>query len=179
VSESGGGNDKAVQQALSAVITALGSVPAEERSRILNSVAAFYGEKVAEPRSSGPVERGDAAGGHSATQPDVSLRDLMEQAQPSTTPQKLATFAHYRKRHEGLSKFRRAELLAYFELAEEPEPANYARDFRAAVDEGWIHEKGNDAYLTKKGSDAVTAGFGGKAKPRGRAAAKKRPKSSA
>ena len=46
-----------------------------------------------------------------------------------------------------------------FGKAKEPPPANYDRDFAAAVGEGWIHEDGAESYLTSKGLEAVEAGL--------------------
>jgi len=56
----------------------------------------------------------------------------------------------------------------YFAKARQPPPGNFNRDFQAPVNLGWIYEDGDDSYLTTKGLEAVEAGFGGKAQPRGR-----------
>ncbi len=106
----------------------------------------------------------------------LSPVELFQEKQPATNPQKIALFAYYREQFEGKSRFSRTDLKDYFAKAKESPPANYDRDFNSVVKQGWIHEDGEESYLTSKGLEAVEAGFGGKAKPRGRAAAK-RPRS--
>ena len=71
---------------------------------------------------------------------------------------------------EGLPRFSRVDLKVYFPRAKLPPDANYDRDFDQTVRHGWIHEDGDDSYLTTKGLETVEAGFGGKALPRGAAA---------
>jgi hypothetical protein len=66
------------------------------------------------------------------------------------------------------SRFSRSDLEGYFAKARQPPPGNFNRDFQTAVNLGWIHEDGDDSYLTTKGLEAVEAGFGGKTQPRGR-----------
>lgn len=170
---------KKVQKALASVVEALGDLDDGARARVLTSAAAFYGTNVALPKSTeeetgsanAGVPAGTASGNHGRA---VSLREFMNDKKPSTVPQKIATFAYYREHYEKKPKFARADLLPYFGTAKEGEPGNYGRDFANAVKEGWIHEKGADSYLTSTGMNAVEAGFGGKAKPRGAAAAKKK-----
>jgi hypothetical protein len=119
--------------------------------------------------AAGPSEQPDQV---STTRP-LSPRELIQQKQPSTNPQKIALFAYYREKVEGLARFSRADLETYFAKAKESPPANYPRDFQTAVSFGWIYEDGSDSYLTTKGLEAVEAGFGGKAQPRGSAVAKR------
>jgi hypothetical protein len=96
----------------------------------------------------------------------------MEKAAPATQAQKVAVFAYYREKFEDLPRFARKDLKPYFAKAKEPPPSTFDREFTTAVKLGWIHEEGADSYLTSKGLEAVEAGFGGKARPRGRAAAR-------
>jgi len=118
---------------------------------------------------------------HSALEPlaespsarPVSPVELIQQKQPTTNAQKIALFAYYREKVEGLARFSRGDLESYFAKAKQPPPGNYGRDFQQAVSLGWIYEDGADSYLTTKGLEAVEAGFAGKAQPRG-AAIKKR-----
>lgn len=89
--------------------------------------------------------------------------------------QRIACFAYYRDKIEGQELFSSLELAPYFKQAKLAAPgSNYARDFNNAVREGWIHDDGPKSYLTRKGEQAVEAGFGGKTKPRGRNAGKKK-----
>ncbi|HMF45709.1 MAG TPA: hypothetical protein VKE29_03470 [Candidatus Udaeobacter sp.] len=103
----------------------------------------------------------------------MSPVELIQQKQPTTNAQKIALFAYYREKVEGLARFSRGDLESYFAKAKQPPPGNYGRDFQQAVSLGWIYEDGADSYLTTKGLEAVEAGFAGKAQPRG-AAIKKR-----
>ena len=105
----------------------------------------------------------------SASRP-LSPIELIQEKQPTTNAQKIALFAYYREKVEGLSRFSRDDLAGYFAKARQPPPGNFHRDFQVAVNLGWIYEDGDDSYLTTKGLEAVEAGFAGKAQPRGRSA---------
>jgi hypothetical protein len=165
----------AVQQ----VYTALEPFDEQARKRIIDSVMSLLGMRsvaftdvqrrtTTAPTATG-TERPEASGG---TRP-LSPRELIQDKQPTTNAQKIALFAYYREKVEGLARFSRADLESYFAKAKEPPPANYSRDFQAAVSLGWIYEDGEDSYLTTKGLEAVEAGFGGKAQPRGYSVAKR------
>jgi hypothetical protein len=103
----------------------------------------------------------------------LSPVELIQEKNPATNSQKIALFAYYREKYEGLSRFSRGDLKTYFSKAKESPPGNYDRDFNNAVKVGWIHEDGSESYLTSKGLEAVEAGFGGRGLPRGRATSKK------
>lgn len=92
----------------------------------------------------------------------IGLVELIQERQPVTNAQRIALFAFYRERAEGLPRFSRHDLEGYFPEARVPPPANYDRDFNNAVSQGWIHEDGDQSYLTTKGIEAVEAGFAGK-----------------
>jgi hypothetical protein len=95
--------------------------------------------------------------------------ELVQQKQPATNPQRIAVFAYFREKIEGLQRFAKDDLKVYFSKAKQPPPQNFDRDFRKAVAVGWIYEDGADSYLTSKGLEAVEAGFDGKGLPRGKA----------
>ncbi len=88
----------------------------------------------------------------------------MQQKRPATNSQRIALFAYYRERYDGLARFARNDLLSYFSKAKEKPPANYDRDFVEAVKRGWLHEDGADSYITSRGIEAVEAGFPGERK---------------
>ena len=92
----------------------------------------------------------------------IGLVELVQERQPGTNAQRIAVFALYRERAEGRPRFSRHDLEGYFAEARIPPPANYDRDFNKAVEQGWIHEDGEQSYLTTKGIEAVEAGFGGR-----------------
>lgn len=97
----------------------------------------------------------------------VGLVEMIQERQPVTNAQRIALFAFYRERAEGEPRFSRHDLKGYFSEGRVPPPANYDRDFNNAVSEGWIHEDGDQSYLTTKGIEAVEGGFSGKrASPR-------------
>ncbi len=170
VSEKGESGKKSSHDALTEVLKALSGLDDEGRSRVLNAVSAFFGGKSSVAAPAGEDAEGSkavAAGDRKTSGRALSLREFMNEKQPSTAQQKIATFAYYREHYEKNPKFSPSELHSYFAAAKEGEPGNYARDFRNAVKDGWIEDKGPDSYLTATGVSAVEAGFGGKGKPRG------------
>lgn len=106
----------------------------------------------------------------------LSLNELINDKKPVSPAHFFALFAYYREKVENKSRFARADLRAYFELAKEPPPSNYDREFNRTVMLGWMHEDGAESYLTTKGLEAIEAGFDGKALPRGRGTIGKRAK---
>jgi hypothetical protein len=103
----------------------------------------------------------------------LSLVEYMNTKEPVTNGQRIAVFAAYREEIEKKGNFAKGDLEGYFAKAKLAAPGNnYTRDYKKAVSEGWIHDDGANSYLTQTGQRAVAAGFGGKAKPRGKAAKK-------
>jgi hypothetical protein len=130
------------------------------RRRILESASSLLGMRpgsVAEgsgkapPHLSQPLSS-QVSSASLAARP-VSPVELIQEKQPVTNAQRIVLFAYYREKVEGLSRFSREDLAGYFAKARQPPPENYNRDFRTAVELGWIHEDGNDSYLTTKGLD--------------------------
>lgn len=89
----------------------------------------------------------------------LSIVELLQEKEPSTSAERIALFAYYREKYEGVSRFSRSDLQPYFGKAHLKPPANYDRDFVAAVKKGWLHEDDNESYITTKGIEAVEAGF--------------------
>jgi hypothetical protein len=165
----------AVQQ----VYSALEPFDDQARKRIVESAASLLGMRLSgiafEGQRKAPVSThaaGEQLGEPASTRP-MSPVELIQQKQPTTNAQKIALFAYYREKVEGLARFSRSDLESYFAKAKQPPPGNYGRDFQQAVSLGWIYEDGNDSYLTTKGLEAVEAGFAGKAQPRGSAVKKR------
>jgi hypothetical protein len=94
----------------------------------------------------------------STTRP-ISLLELSQEKKPTNNAERIALFAYYRERYEGVSRFSRSDLRTYFARARLSPPANYDRDFNNAVSNAWIHEDGAESYLTSKGLEAVESGF--------------------
>jgi hypothetical protein len=154
--------------AVQAVYTALQQLDTEARQRVVTSALSLLGEGV--PQVAAVTTPSQALAPREPLLPSraKSPVELMQEKQPATNSQRIALFAYYRERFEGEPRFSRGDLKPYFGKAKEPPPANYDRDFSAAVRQGWIHEDGADSYLTSKGLEAVEAGFGGRGLPRGR-----------
>lgn len=151
--------------ALEAVYAALKDLDPPVRKKVLSSVFALLdieGAPALHPPSRHPV----ADERHVIATPlrPVSLVELVNDKKPGTNAQRIALFAYYREKSEGLSRFARDDLEPYFAKAKQPPAANYGRDFVEAVRKGWIHEDGADSYLTTKGVEAVESGFEGERK---------------
>lgn len=164
-------------EAVSAAHAALEPLDPEDRSRVIYSVMTLLGMS-----SPTPPQAASGAGAKALT-PDpvllskaarpLSLVELMQNKQPASNVQRIAVFAFYREKVEGFPRFSRADLKDYFARAKLTPSGNFDRDFTAVVRLGWVHEDGEDSYLTTKGLEAVEAGFAGKQLPRGRATKKK------
>ena len=89
----------------------------------------------------------------------VAIRELINEKKPKTHSQFITLFAYYREKYQNQPNFSRDTLEQYYSLSRENSPANYDRDFVNAVKEGWIHEDGENSYLTSKGIEAVESGF--------------------
>ncbi len=161
-------------EALQSVHAALKPLSADERTRVLASVYALLGihgpdmtpAPAPSPRSaSSPSAQVPAAdiSARSQARP-LSINELAKEKSPGTSAQRIALFAYYRDKHEGVSRFTRDDLKGYFAKAKEQPPRNYDRDFVEAVKKGWIHEEGADSYVTSKGIEAVESGFAGERK---------------
>ena len=168
--------------ALERVYAALKPLDATMRRKVLSSVFALLDMNdpgpTQERRSdqSGQSRREEEAETRASTTRPTSLVELVREKQPTTTAQRIALFAYYRERSEGLPRFSRGDLQRYFAMAKLPPSSNYDRDFVETVRKGWIHEDAADSYLTSKGLEAVEAGFPGErkyTKPTGAAAAKR------
>jgi hypothetical protein len=161
-----------------AVITALEPLAPEERSRILKAAAALFGITGIMPKD---FDADSSQQQNSSTEQSVvknskreSIVEFLQRTKAATNPQRIACFAFYREKIEGQQNFSRSDLSGYFAKAKLPAPGkNYSRDFNNAVKEGWVHEDADKSYLTQKGEAAVSAGFDGKAKPRGAPVSKK------
>src|SRR5215813_9362071 len=159
--------------ALEAVHAALKPLKPDARRKVLASVSALL--QIAADASivrSGerpthmPPPRAEGTVSVSAPRP-MSLVELVSEKRPGANPQLLALFAYYREKSEGSSRFSRDDLRPYFAKARIPPPANFSRDFSEAVKKGWIHEDGDESYLTSRGLEAVEAGFQGATKGEG------------
>jgi hypothetical protein len=165
--------------AVQAIFSALEKLSPETRERVIASALSLLGMSAPVPQQRVGIAASSAASAVSSPAPGpsdirrpMSIVELMQDKQPATNPQKIALFAYYRERYENQGRFSRADLKTYFAKAKEPPPKNYDRDFNVASRQGWVHEDGQESYLTSKGLEQVEAGFAGKGAPRGRVVAK-------
>ncbi|MCH7986517.1 MAG: hypothetical protein IH847_08030 [Acidobacteria bacterium] len=150
--------------ALEALHAALKPLDSEARRKVLASVYALLEIPGTAPGSGEERIPRTPLPPRSMSPRPVSLVELMQDKLPGASVQRLTLFAYYREKFEGLSRFGRDDLKGYFQKAKEPPPANYDRDFHEAVRKGWLHEEGDDSYITSKGIETVEAGFPGERK---------------
>jgi hypothetical protein len=169
--------------AVQAVFAALEPLDDATRDRVLASVTALLGMAPATPTATGPAVAHvhEEPRSPSSVRPinvdrPKSLVELIQDKRPGTNVEKIALFAYYRERVEGLPRFARGDLKQYFAVAKEKPAANYDRDFANAVKAGWIHEDGSDSYLTSRGLEAVESGFPGGSVPEARKPSKRTAK---
>ena len=151
--------------ALEAVHAALKPLDAPERQRVLASVYALLGinevpsppKPLTTPPGGQPESRSKSASSSPAR--PVAIRELIQEKKPSTHPEFITLFAYYREKHQNLPTFSRAALAEYYPMSHEPPPGNFDRDFVEAVKRGWIHEDGDNSYITSKGLEVVESSF--------------------
>lgn len=165
------GGPKSLVEAVQLVFEALEPFDEVARQRILSSAVSLLGGS---PSTQGAPTSGlvpSRPATIQATPPSsdrpLSPVEVVQQKNPATNPQRIAVFAYYREKVEGLSRFSKDDLRTYFAKAKQPPPQNFDRDYGHAVKLGWIYDDGDDSYLTSKGLEHVEAGFDGKALPRG------------
>jgi len=153
--------------AVEAVHSALKDLQADERAKVLASVRALLDMGAGETGIPLPLTAKLPAR-MPASQPSqigisrpLSLVELMQEKKPKTSAQTISLFAYYREKSEGVTRFGRDDLKAYFGVAKVKPPSNYDRDFVEAVKKGWIHEDGSESYLTSRGVEVVESGFTG------------------
>jgi hypothetical protein len=115
-----------------------------------------------DPIATGPSSVGVKSDARLANGVTLSLREYLDKIGASKKPDQITTIAHYISHHEGQEDFGRDDIRSRFSTAREPLPANFARDFGAALKSGWIaevHGKKNRFYVTAKGTQAINNGF--------------------
>jgi hypothetical protein len=173
--------------ALEAVYAALKDLDAAARKKVLSSVFALL--DIEQPRAAPAAPPDFVAPTRqvaTSTSRPVSLNEIINEKKPGTNAQRIAIFAYFREKTEGLTRFGRDDLKPYFAKAKLAPASNFDRDFVEAVKKGWIHEDGLDSYLTTKGIEAIesefegerryTKGRKGAPKKRGGRAARSKPK---
>jgi len=148
--------------ALEAVHSALKPLEKEERQRVLASVYALLEIAPVEPplaKNAAPASSAQSSVTTIASARPVGITELIQQKRPGTHPEFITLFAYYREKHQGLPNFSRADLEKYYATSHTAPPKNYTRDFISAVRRGWIHEDGDNSYITSKGIEVVESSF--------------------
>lgn len=162
-------------EAVEAIYSALKKLDDAEQRSVLASVYTLLGlegpRQQLTPAVSAPVHPRQAA---AVSSRPVSLGELINDKKPGTNAQRIALFAYYREKSEGLSRFSRSDLEPYFAKARLAPAGNFDRDFGEAVKRGWIHEDGADSYLTTRGVEAIESNYEGERKYAGPKASGKR-----
>ena len=144
--------------AVQVIFNALEPLDVDARQRVVSSVLSLLGMPPSLAASTAPSQpNANTQRGSESSARTKSPVELIQEKQPATNAQRIALFAYYREKFEGLGRFSRGDLKLYFGKAKEPPPANYDRDFSVAVRSGWIHEDGGESYLTSKGLETVEA----------------------
>jgi hypothetical protein len=92
----------------------------------------------------------------------VSLREYLDQVQAKRNPDKILAIGKYLQEHRAQESFTSNDIKAQFRPAGESVPANFARDFRWTVTNGWIaedHASPGQYYVTSTGDEALAAKF--------------------
>jgi len=151
--------------ALEAVHAALKPLDPAERQRVLASVHALL-EVAGVAGPSSPLIGAGSSSSTNQLRPQtstaarpVAIRELIQEKRPRTHPQFITLFAYYREKHQNLPTFSRSDLAGYYTTSRETPPKNFDRDFVEAVKRGWIHEDGDNSYITTKGLEVVESSF--------------------
>jgi hypothetical protein len=145
--------------ALEAVYAALKDLDAAGRKKVLSSAFALLGVEGAPILNPTPQYVPPLVPSIQGPARPTGLVEIVNEKNPSTNSERIAVFAYYREKVEGLSRFSRGDLKPYFAKAKLPPAGNYDRDFGDAARRGWIHEDGSESYLTSKGIEAIESGF--------------------
>lgn len=151
-----------IMSGVETVHAALRDLDPEQRGRVLASVSALLDISVKQLTAAPPeLPRTQVEDQRSRR---LSLVEIIQDKNPGTNAQRITLFAYYREKHEGHPRFSRSDLEHYFGAAREAPSTNFDRDFVEAVKKGWIHESGEESYITSRGIEVVEAGFEGERK---------------
>jgi hypothetical protein len=91
----------------------------------------------------------------------LSLREHMDKVEPKRNPDKILAIAAYLTDTRERDTFTPDDVKKEFKNASEPVPANYSRDWRWAVSNGWIAkaDEAGEFYITVRGRDALSQKF--------------------
>jgi hypothetical protein len=152
--------DVTKEVALAVINVALGGRPAV-------GAAATHTCVTARRRTGSPAELGAGEAER------VTPGEYIEHRNARTNPEKITAFGVYLRETRDQETFTREDIKGMFRAAHETAPANFGRDFRAALTSRWIasEEGSTDRYwVTGTGQRAVAEQFATPRRPRRRAA---------
>jgi len=92
----------------------------------------------------------------------VSVREYLAEVGAKRNPDKILAIGKYLVEFRGQESFTSNDVKGQFRLAGEALPANYPRDFRWTVTNGWIsedHQAPGQYYVTGTGDEALESKF--------------------
>ena len=92
----------------------------------------------------------------------LSLREYLDEVEAKRNPDKILAMGAYITEASGAEGFSAEEVKNCFPKAAEKIPANYNRDFRWVISNGWIaenHQEEGRYYITKTGRQALSERF--------------------
>ncbi len=105
---------------------------------------------------------------HTAAVIEKTLVEVFTESKATRNADKITCIAKYYKEQLKKPYVSRSEIMNGFEIAGEVPPANFARDLKWTVQQGWIAAKPSDKslfFLTNSGATVVNAGFPDTLKP--------------
>lgn len=139
----------------------------EQARRILNILmgpASMMAHPVARERTRRNTESHEARSSHTAAPSPqaLSLREYLDEVGAKRNPDKILAMGAYITEATGIEEFSAEEVKNCFPKAAEKIPANYNRDFRWVISNGWIaenHQEEGRYYITKTGKQALSQSF--------------------
>lgn len=92
----------------------------------------------------------------------TSIREYLDEVKAKNNAQMILAFACYLMDRQKLEEFEPESLKNLFKMAGEKMPANYSRDFKTVIKNGWVTENFQSPgkyYLTQKGQLALKQQF--------------------
>ncbi len=137
---------------------------------ILNLVMGGPGATPEQPAATGPPHEPPPPGDHQVVPPNPakpvqgaskSVGEFVDEVEAKRNPDKIVAMGVYLQ-DLGEEQFTSERIKPLFQVAGEPTPANFARDWRWAVTAKWIAQSHDDPkafYVTASGKKAVEAHF--------------------
>lgn len=126
------------------------------------NVALGGGEVPAPGRRAAAGRRTSPPPGDGAPSDRLTIGEYLETVNASSNPEKIVAFAVFLRDDRGEDTFTREDIKAAFRSAHESPPANFGRDFRAALSTRWIasdDEPSGRYFVTSTGTKAVESKF--------------------